>query len=696
MLAGVGRVDITPPPGFPTGGHGPAGAVSRGHWARLHATAFFFQDHEGRALVLVSCDLFAIPGRIHRDVAEAVKLREHSRRMSLPMQAIVIAATHTHQGPGNFMSAAIYNRFGSVRGGYSVTLRAHLVDRIAEAIDLAVKDALDHRDFDLIVHTGRMKQSLLRNRSPETFMLNGDRDLIMNTFNPHGQTRGLDSVASAKACVAARRQGEPESSWDIEGCPRLRAVDRGLTVLELRRNGTPAALAVFLAMHPTVLLTDTPFYSPDVFGIASAINERQLGTKGAVPKVAFFNGAEGDITARRTTRDLRDVVLLADTLARAVRDIRLHGTHTTIERSARIESRLHFATWGDSIGAHALARRPMGGAAGFGGAEDDRTILYALGWRERIRAPVPDPEHGIMQPALDSPLLPGLKLTRFIVGKWRFPYALPFSFSRIGSFALAAVPLEPSTAQGFLIRRELGDAPHGRLEIITLANEYASYAATADEYAAQDYMGASTIGGPEEGAFVSALLHRLADSTGFRAGGARPIYRPGPHKHFGPDELGTGRTAADEGLELVLRDSLRLPHRHLPFFQWEEEHESLTSAIKNTGRRRVEVVRLDGTVLDDDHTTYGLLTLLNEAPRKSARLTAIWVGPRWKSALWTAIWVRPLWDRKPGAFRFRVTKANGDTICSQAFEIDSRKGVREAVPRAKGGCPGVQVSLGTR
>ncbi|HEX7251882.1 MAG TPA: hypothetical protein VF376_03300, partial [Thermoanaerobaculia bacterium] len=37
FIAGVGIADITPSPGFPTGGHGPAGNLARGHWLRLHA-----------------------------------------------------------------------------------------------------------------------------------------------------------------------------------------------------------------------------------------------------------------------------------------------------------------------------------------------------------------------------------------------------------------------------------------------------------------------------------------------------------------------------------------------------------------------------------------------------------------------------------------------------------------------------------
>src|SRR4051812_25059004 len=62
FLAGAAKMDITPPPGYPTSGDGPAGDLSRGYWTRLNARAFFFQDTSGNTAVMVSCDLFAIPG----------------------------------------------------------------------------------------------------------------------------------------------------------------------------------------------------------------------------------------------------------------------------------------------------------------------------------------------------------------------------------------------------------------------------------------------------------------------------------------------------------------------------------------------------------------------------------------------------------------------------------------------------------
>src|SRR5664280_304887 len=40
FAAGVGKADITPPPGYPPGGHSIAAPTSRGQWMRLMARAF--------------------------------------------------------------------------------------------------------------------------------------------------------------------------------------------------------------------------------------------------------------------------------------------------------------------------------------------------------------------------------------------------------------------------------------------------------------------------------------------------------------------------------------------------------------------------------------------------------------------------------------------------------------------------------
>src|SRR5437870_6465673 len=102
FVAGAGKTELTPPPGIPLGGHGPAGRVARGYWTRLYARAFYFQDRDNRALALVSCDLFLLPAGLRAKVIEIV-----NRNHRLEDASLIISATHTHHGPANYASAPL-------------------------------------------------------------------------------------------------------------------------------------------------------------------------------------------------------------------------------------------------------------------------------------------------------------------------------------------------------------------------------------------------------------------------------------------------------------------------------------------------------------------------------------------------------------------------------------------------------------
>ena len=82
------------------------------------------------------------------------------------------------------------------------------------------------------------------------------------------------------------------------------------------------------------------------------------------------------------------------------------------------------------------------------------------------------------------------------------PQIVPLQLLRIGNLAIAAVPAEVTTMAGRRLKRtaldSLGGAGVDRAVIAGLANSYASYVTTAEEYAMQSYEGASTQFGPDE------------------------------------------------------------------------------------------------------------------------------------------------------------------------------------------------------
>lgn len=631
VKAGVARVDTTPPPGYSTGGHGPAGTTARGYWMPLTATAFYFEDSNRTGAVLVSVDLFAVPSMFHQEIARAFEAR--GGQNTLALERIVIAATHTHHGTANFLSVAAHNRKASNVEGYDSRLRAFLVAKLITVVDAAIDDAARHQAFELDIITGSLTEKLFRNRSPDVFLENGNAKTMLDELGT-----GIDP--DRDKCAGKRQSGEPRRKWRLKECPRLRAVDRNVSLLRLRRDGKTAAMAVFAAIHPTLLPSKTPLFTQDIFGIV-----RQTLENAAEPiaHVAFFNGAEGDITLRRTSRDLRDMAGLGEVFADELRAI--HDGHAPRSiTTGGIAGRLRFASPGDAAPSRGtlegrLATYAMGGSEAIRGGEGDPGPLKGkvVSWLTR-RTRSPRGEHGVKVPAVFG--LEGLTDGEF--PKHEFPTRLPLSVVTIGAVTFAVTPFEMNTSVGYAIRQALG-RPRGELEIVGLANEYASYTASEDEYQEQDYMGAFTLWGPKQAAFVVASLRELRSAP---AGsfGQPPRDMPGDGRvALGPHMLDEDRGKIFSGLGDFLDGEKP------PAFCWSEP---TPPDLPNAKARVVEIWRDGGGVIDRHN------------------IAVVMLGrPHAGRARWAAIWLAPIVAQpQAGRFRFRVTTDGQPTITSNAFE----------------------------
>ena len=154
-----------------------------------------------------------------------------------------------------------------------------------------------------------------------------------------------------------------------------------------------------------------------------------------------------------------------------------------------------------------------------------------------------------------------------------FPALVPVTWARLGAFTLAAIPVEATTAVGWAIRQET------RADVIVgLANEYLGYTASASEYEAQQYEGASTLLGPGEAEGLARLLVLAAEGRGDPPSGdivpAR-TFRAGPRRKnaFGPETLlvRRQRNMVDEDLEPLLPRQLRRLEARIPRFNWDED-----------------------------------------------------------------------------------------------------------------------------
>ena len=679
--------------------------MARGYASRLYARAFFFADSTGSTLILVSCDFFAVPGGLSAMVSKRVGQKWASRGLLIPPEAIIIAATHTHQGPGNYLTAVSYNQYGSKYPGFDKRLLSFLANRIADAIDSAVSDGVGGGAAKLSIRHSDVSSGLLMNRSPATFLSNWNAQRIMDSLNPR-----------MTKCNPVFEQGEARANyWEAPGCPRLRAVDRNMTILEVTRADATIALLVFFAVHPTVLEHSAPFYSSDFVGRAVSTLESESVIKSDRRQiVGFFNGAEGDVVARRSGRDLLDVQRVSDSLLANIRNVRSRPADdlpltAIVTRGAMLTPghRYGIAPWG-TIG---LPKSPLMGAPGLGGPEDDRTVFFELGWHQGL-SDVPGEGQGGKLGALDLPLL-SIRLTHLFAPDYAFPRELPVRYAEIGKLKLVAMPGELSTAAGRMLRDSLGD--HGRFEIIGLANEYTSYVATPDEYEVQDYMAASTIWGPNEmrvflwaagclahGTDAPQECHDLwrrdtfhveerRFSPGKPSGKIRGIKMP-----LGPRAVGEPLNEADDGLHTVLRDSAGAPARNLPRFEWTEQIRTDREEFDAAARRSVRILirsgnawivrHRRGTEIGDDDLGPNFLTLLRAAPggKNTSR----------EERRWTAIWLAPILEQSPpvGEFRFQVVVKRGDgsvssELTSCPFVVDLTPTQRPTViPRAETGC----------
>jgi neutral ceramidase len=671
LLVGAASVDITPAPGFPMGGHSIAGRFSRGHWMRLRARAFYFRDKEGSSLALVSCDLFAIPAGLQQMVASRLhhpKLHE-TTVADISRDNLIVVATHTHQGPANYMSNEFYNAYSSPYPGFNRELFDCLVEKIAAAVAGAAKDAADHPEGAELVVTIATVPTLLRNRAIEAFKKNPDsvKDAILGD--------------GPKPPIPTDCRNPPP---DI--CLRYGAVDPRFTVLAARRpDGAVAALLVFGAVHPTVLSHDVSFYSPDLAGFAMRELERSIVSWPRASKMVagFFNGAEGDVSPRWNRRDIDEVYELGSLLAKSVGDSIVagdpHGEGDSVRIRAvrRVAQQFSFChSW------------PTPGVGTLGGAEDGRFVSFDMGWRAPHRKaqdgkPGPikkflrwlrSPNQGVKQPGFELSSTPFIDVTHSLAPPWHFPLEVPVTVVRLGSLALVAMPAELTTAMGREIRQEMAAILRSRQPIILgLANEYLEYVTTEKEYQAQEYEGGSTLFGPRTGKCYLDLLRDAAAELDAGASApqarANPVptvqFEPGPRPimraKFGPGYWGANTEYTDHEVKSPFATAARMEPDLWPRFEWrEEKHED----------KRVVLWTKQGNVWsveeDDDGPHPALATFL--ANGRAGKRT------------WSAVWFPRAGYDESAIHVFEVETRDGASCCSEPFTIGDIRAGRVPLP----------------
>ncbi len=123
LLAGAAVVPLAPPPPVPVAGFPRLHWMEEGRRDPVAVRALALRE-PGCTVVLVSAEILLVPGKLERAVERRVR--------DLKLDHLVIAATHTHAGPGGYWSDPLGERLAT--GPYSEAIFDHLVDRVVEAV----------------------------------------------------------------------------------------------------------------------------------------------------------------------------------------------------------------------------------------------------------------------------------------------------------------------------------------------------------------------------------------------------------------------------------------------------------------------------------------------------------------------------------------------------------------------------------
>jgi neutral ceramidase len=622
-------------------------------WTRLHARAICFEDVQGSSMAVVSCDLWAIPGGLADRVAELVATEYGIPQLG--REQIVFSATHTHNGPGNYSTSALYNFFASPKQGFDENLFDFLTHRIA----FAIAQAWQSRRPAALIRNEMGLAGIGRNRSLGAFLQNGQsaQDLIEENQN-----------ANIPACVTL---------FPTVGDIACQAIDPTLTVIRAEPRPTdptaePIAVMAFYAVHPTVMGSSTEVYSSDIFGVATTILEQKLGSSVA----AVFNGAEGDVSADWECRNRPATLRVGGLLAEGISNLlKQPGQDVT----GKIRFEFIWCRLDD-------VARPMVGASMLAGSEADWSFLRDAGWREGLVENDPArqvPGHGTkmdpLSPELVHTWIP-LNLSDLLKNVAKLPKRAGIGVYGLGQVTIATLPGEFTTMLG----RQIADSiaavvgTNERVLFIGLANEYVSYFTTEPEHDAQHYEGASMLYGPGSGQRIEQSLVNLGTNLGqtpLRATTKKYCYNAGPKKKFGVKELDlllhTERLRDTySSLSNVLMDetlAIAVPYNPFLVFidsnpKWPDDPRSSykvtpSVSIEEKTASGFQPLQIAGVAETDEGLNF-VTTLIASFAGKSR---------------WNTIWIAPNSVTSDALMRFRVEGTSGRTFVSPEFTLNSAR-----------------------
>lgn len=497
LHGGAAEVDLTPPLGAPLWGYaiGSAAAKARGYRTRLMARTIVLQGERGGRFALIQCDLGSISHLLHHRVAAKVA------RHGLSSDRLLIAASHTHAGPGGYFGDSFYNFFGAGKSGFDEQLLDFLTEQLTASIELSIAKMVPVA----LAFGTRHLPGVTYNRSFPAWKNNLDEQL-----------------------------GEEELPHVDDRLYLLR-VDRAFE----RSTEPMAAFAVF-AVHGTTVSKHNDLYQGDVHGYAARQFAARIHSKEPqlenVFVAAFADGAVGDASAIKENQGFATSERVGVVIGDAASEL-FHELQDDLRSDLDLSHAYRVQPMSSAMTSEGdLCSQPKIGVATLAGAEDGKSDMSGrFGIREGRRKDEPEGCHSYKETALGFLQSLAIRPFRSATDFGTVPNLAPFQTLMIHPRAgedtagnsdaadnplvvFATVPGEPTAVVGERIATSITQVfgrefSRDRVAVIGLANSYLGYFTTPAEYRAQHYEGGATFYGPLQSILAIEQLTAIAERS---------------------------------------------------------------------------------------------------------------------------------------------------------------------------------------
>ncbi|OJJ21239.1 hypothetical protein BKI52_11785 [marine bacterium AO1-C] len=476
-LIGVGIYDVTGQIAESNfGGYAQLLHRNNGIRDRQYARAYVMQEPNGSPVVFVCIDKWATTQSVNLAVIQKLKARFGNLYTD---ENVIISATHVHVSPGGYSHYGLYN---TSTGGYWTDNFNTLVNGIFHAIERA--------------HN---------NRAPGRIYYN---------------TGTLTNASINRSLVAYNRNTDAS---------QYNSIDEEMTILKLIQGNQEVGMISWFAVHPTSLTKNYKLCSGDSKGNAALAFERlknsSYGTSNTFV-AAFANTNAGDMSpnlnlppAGNHTQDATGPGSNEEESADIIgqrqfsKALELYNTANT-QLTGSIQAVARYSDFSNLLvapeftgGTYQNTCRAALGISFMAGAEDGRSGIS----REGITKPA-DYGLAIDRCHAEKPIAPF-----FFIGSNdnnpATPKILPTTLMKIGQLGILAAPAEFTVMAGRRAKATIKSVAGTGLTHLVFAgysDAYAGYVTTREEYASQQYEGASTHFGPWTLAAYRQEFKRLA------------------------------------------------------------------------------------------------------------------------------------------------------------------------------------------